>query len=167
MPRWLIALQHFVPGTIVELQTKPAYHDNRLVEGSRIFHRLFWTFKSCIDGFSFCKPVVQIDGTFLYGKYKGTLLLATAQDGNRNILPIAFAIVEGETKEAWSFFLTNLRRHVTLQHGICLILDLHESIKAAIRRRGSGWQPPEAYSVYCIHHICANFMKRFNNKDLR
>ena len=34
LPRWLIALQHFVPGTIVELQTKPAYHGNRIVEGS-------------------------------------------------------------------------------------------------------------------------------------
>ena len=30
--------------------------------------------------------------------------MAIAQDGNQNILPIAFAIVEGETVNAWHFF---------------------------------------------------------------
>ena len=35
--------------------------------------------------------------------------MAIAQDGNNNIIPIAFAIVESETLEAWSFFLTNVR----------------------------------------------------------
>ena len=167
LPKWLAAMQHFVPGTIVELQTVPAYHGHQMVQGMGIFHRLFWTFKSCIEGFPFCKPVVQIDGTFLYGKYKGTLLLAVAQDGNRNIVPIAFAIVEGETKEAWSFFLDNLRRYVVREPGICLISDRHESIKSVIRDSGSAWKPPRAYSMYCIRHIAANFMKRFNNKELR
>jgi len=52
------------------------------------------------DSFKFCKPVVQVDKTFLYGKYRGTLLVAVAQDGRNNILPIAFAIIEGETAEA-------------------------------------------------------------------
>ena len=79
-------MRTFVPGTIFELQTLPAYDGNLLVPGQSIFHRLFWTFKPCIDGFKFCKPLVQIDGTWMYGKYKGTLLLAIAQDGNNNIL---------------------------------------------------------------------------------
>nr|KYP48319.1 hypothetical protein KK1_030011 [Cajanus cajan] len=62
------------------------------------------------DGFSFCKPIVQVDGTFLYGKYKGTLLVAVAQDGRNNIILIVFAVVEGETSDACFFFLKNLRR---------------------------------------------------------
>ena len=66
--------------------------------------RMFWSFKPCIDGFNFGKPIVQVDGTFLTGRYHGTLLAATAQDGNRNILPLAFAIVEGETWEALIWF---------------------------------------------------------------
>jgi len=40
----------------------------------------------------------------LTGKYHGTLLVAIAQDGNRNIFPLAFAIVEGEAKEALIWF---------------------------------------------------------------
>ena len=31
LPKWLAAMQHFVPGTIVELQTVPAYHGHQMV----------------------------------------------------------------------------------------------------------------------------------------
>ncbi|XP_016690573.1 uncharacterized protein [Gossypium hirsutum] len=166
LPNLLAAMQQYVPGTVVELQTLPAYDGNRLVEGKRVFHRLFWTFRSCIEGFRYCKPIVQVDGTFLNGKYKETLLLAISQDGNHNILPLAFAIVEGETKEAWAFFLTNLRKHVK-QMGICLISNWNESIKSVIRSKGIRWVPPYAYPVYCLRHVAVNFMKEFNDNELR
>ncbi|XP_015969874.1 uncharacterized protein LOC107493283 [Arachis duranensis] len=57
-------------------------------------------FPPCIEAFRHSKPLLSIDGTHLYGKYGGTLLLAIAQDGNSNILPIAFALVEGENAES-------------------------------------------------------------------
>ncbi|KAK5802846.1 hypothetical protein PVK06_030472 [Gossypium arboreum] len=38
------------------------------------------------------------------------ILLTVAQDGNRNVLPIAFAIIDKENMESWKFFLTNLQR---------------------------------------------------------
>jgi len=31
--------------------------------------RVFWTFKPCIDWFKYFKSVVEVDGTFLHGKY--------------------------------------------------------------------------------------------------
>ena len=88
------------------------------------FHSLFWSFRPCIDGFQYCKPIVQVDGTWLYGKYKGTLLVAVAQDGNNKILWIIYAIVESESARAWLFFLRNLKRHVTPQHGLSMISDM-------------------------------------------
>ncbi|KAH1247195.1 hypothetical protein GmHk_06G017141 [Glycine max] len=98
LPKYLQALQLFVPGTIVKIQTIPVLDEfNQPIPNKVIFHRLFWSFKACIDAFAFCKPIVQIDGTWLYGRYKGTLLVAIAQDGANNIFPLAFAIVEGET----------------------------------------------------------------------
>lgn len=48
---------------------------------------------------------MQVDGTFLTGKYNDTLLTAIGQDGSRDNFPLAFAIVESETKEAWIWFL--------------------------------------------------------------
>ncbi|XP_020220990.1 uncharacterized protein LOC109803718 [Cajanus cajan] len=94
-----------------------------------------------------------VDGTHLYGKYLGTLLIATTQDGNNNVLPLAFAVVEGETLLVWSWFLSHLRLHVTNKEGISLIFDRHRSIKSAIDNEAIGWRPPYAYHKYCIRHI--------------
>ncbi|KAL4361454.1 hypothetical protein GQ457_04G026280 [Hibiscus cannabinus] len=52
--------------------------------------------------------------------------------GAFNVIPIAFAIVEGETGAAWNFFLTNLREHVVLEDGET------ESMAPKIKRPRSG-----------------------------
>ncbi|RYR52240.1 hypothetical protein Ahy_A06g027160 [Arachis hypogaea] len=103
----------------------------------------------------------RVDGTHLYGKYKGCLLVAVSQDGNNNIVPIAFAIVEGETSDAWHFFLSNLRQHVVTRDGVGLISDRHESINAAVERSNRAWSPPRAFHMFCIRHIESNFLRKF------
>ncbi|XP_016168805.1 uncharacterized protein LOC107611385 [Arachis ipaensis] len=103
----------------------------------------------------------RVDGTHLHGKYKGAFLVAVAQDGNQNIMPIAFAIVEGETADAWEFFLTNLRRYVVIIDGVGIISDRHTSIDAAIARSNGAWSPPRVWHMYCIKHIGSNFLRRF------
>ncbi|RYQ89458.1 hypothetical protein Ahy_B09g096091 isoform A [Arachis hypogaea] len=103
----------------------------------------------------------KVDGTHLYGKYKGCLLVAVSQDGNNNIVPIAFAIVEGETSDAWHFFLSNLRQHVVTRDGVGLISDRHESINAAVERSNGAWSPPRAFHMFCIRHIESNFLRKF------
>lgn len=83
---YLLALKKFVPGTVVEMETLPIYTDeDTIVEGEHIFHPLFWAFQPCIRGFAYCKPILQIDGTWLYDKYKMALLMSVAQDGIDNI----------------------------------------------------------------------------------
>ncbi|XP_016168936.1 uncharacterized protein LOC107611534 [Arachis ipaensis] len=136
-------------------------------ESRAYFHRLFWTFPPCIEAFRHCKPLVSIDGTHLYGKYGGTLLVAIAQDGNSNILPVAFALVEGENAESWSFFLTHLRQHVTPQPGLLVISDRHNGIKTALEAPDGGWLPPAAYRAFCIRHVAADFALTFKGKDAR
>ena len=145
LPQWLLTLQTYVPGTLFDLQTMPLYEDRYRVPHKATFHRLFWTFKPCISGFQFCKPVIAVDGTWLYGKYKGTLLIAITQDGNTETLPVAYALVEGETADAWFFSLQNLRTHVTPQADLCLISDRPESIRSVVRRLNSNW-----HHVFCL-----------------
>ncbi|KAF7811878.1 uncharacterized protein G2W53_032854 [Senna tora] len=53
---------------------------------------------SCLVALGHLKPILQIDGTFLYRKYTGTLLLAVGQDGNKKVVPLGFAIVEKESE---------------------------------------------------------------------
>ncbi|XP_016170579.1 uncharacterized protein LOC107613201 [Arachis ipaensis] len=131
------------------------------------FIGFFWTFLPCIGAFKHCKPLISIDSTHLYGKYGETLLMAIAQDGNANILLIAFAVVEGETKEAWSFFLAYLRQHVKPQPGILVISDRHKSIDAALNVEGRLWKPPHAFQAFCTRYIATNFMTHFKNKNLK
>ncbi|KAH0782152.1 hypothetical protein KY290_001750 [Solanum tuberosum] len=57
-------------------------------------------FKPCIDGFQTYRPVISVDGTHMYGKYEIKLLIIVGVDGNDNILPLAFAIVDKESKVA-------------------------------------------------------------------
>ncbi|XP_024016380.1 uncharacterized protein LOC112089858 [Eutrema salsugineum] len=78
------------------------------------------------------RKVVVVDGTFLHGKYKGTLLLATTQDGNFNIFPIAFAVVDTENDESWEWFFTQLHRVIPDDEGLAIISDRHKSIGNAI-----------------------------------
>ncbi|RYQ86053.1 hypothetical protein Ahy_B10g105717 [Arachis hypogaea] len=124
--RLLQALQSCCPRTICDISVVPYYDGNFMVRDCSIFDKVFWAFPACVEAFKHCKPFVSVDGTHLYSKYGGVLLIVVAQDSNSNILPIAFAIVESEMTESWSFFLTNLRRHVTLQEGL-LIIDSKRS----------------------------------------
>jgi len=73
-----------------------------------ILDHLFWFFKSCIDIFNFCKPILQVDDPFLTERYHATLLTAIAQDGNHNICPLVLVIVEGDTREALIWFFRHL-----------------------------------------------------------
>ncbi|XP_057425602.1 uncharacterized protein LOC130718966 [Lotus japonicus] len=168
LPRWLGYMSSFSSGSHYYIYTDDYVGADGLVDGSlRKFRRVFWTFKQCCEAFNYCKPMIQIDDTFLYGRYKGTLLIATTQDGNSNILPIAFAVVEGESLSSWSWFLRLIRQHITQKQGICLISDRHAGIKAAVTNARNGWQPPNAHHVYCIRHIASNFNHKFKNAKLK
>ncbi|GAU25342.1 hypothetical protein TSUD_376060 [Trifolium subterraneum] len=112
LPQWLMKMHYYLPNVVTILETLSASIPN------------------------------DVDGTWLYRKYKGTLLLAVAQDGNNHIFPIAFAIMEGETKEAWNFFLKNLRTY-------------------------NGWNDPTVTHVYCIRHIAQNFVREIKDKILK
>ena len=68
---------------------------------TEIFQCMFWSFKPSIEGFDHCRPVMSIDGTHLYGKYKGTLLIAMGCDENNQLFPLTFAITEGENIYIW------------------------------------------------------------------
>ncbi|KAL6511277.1 hypothetical protein OROHE_020501 [Orobanche hederae] len=59
--------------SIVSLDSNP---------NNNCFERVFIAFKACLDGFKKCRPMLFIDGTFMIGRAKGTLLGATTKDGD-------------------------------------------------------------------------------------
>jgi hypothetical protein len=55
-----------------------------------------------VAGFAYCRPIVSVDTTFLTGKYKGTLIVVIGMTTENQLLPLAFALIEGENNESWS-----------------------------------------------------------------
>ena len=51
------------------------------MQNTEVFQCIFWAFHP-IEGFNHCQPILSIDGTHLYGKYKGTLMFYRGYDGN-------------------------------------------------------------------------------------
>ena len=162
LPKWMRALQNFNQGSCVKFVTKEGS-----VPDSVEFDYVFWTFGPSVEGFKHCRPVISIDGTHLYGKYEGKMLIATAVDGNNQLFPLAFAIVDKECTASWKWFLTCIRQYVTKRQGICLISDRHASIKAAMGNDNPWWRPPYAYHVYCLRHVISNFNKEINDAKLK
>ncbi|KAJ9675204.1 hypothetical protein PVL29_024234 [Vitis rotundifolia] len=163
LPRWMNIVKLTNPGTKVVWKTSVLAGCN----GNVRFMRVFWAFGACVEGFKHCRLVIQIDVTFLYGKYIGKLLIATSIDANGHIFPLAFAIVEEESSDSWSWFLYTLRSQVTQREGICLISNRHAGIQAAIRDPSVGWNPPYAQHRYCLRHVASNFNDKYRNKMLK
>ncbi|XP_039069282.1 uncharacterized protein LOC120215783 [Hibiscus syriacus] len=168
LPHLLHAMEYFIPRTIVHSYTYPATKFNgQCIPRKRVFGGLFWAFKSQIEGFRYYKQMVQVDNIFLYNLYKHILMIAVAQDGDRNIFHIAFVIVKNKSEETWNFFMSNLRSHLVTQDGVCMISDRSLGLLATIDRPGSRWSPSHVFLAYCIRHIASNAMTMFKNKKIK
>ncbi|XP_023766302.1 uncharacterized protein LOC111914824 [Lactuca sativa] len=128
------------------------------------FRRVFWAFAPSIKGFVHCRTVISIDGIHLYGKYKGTMMIAMGVDGNNQNLPLAFAIVENESYDSWNWFLSFIKIHVVKEReGICLISDCHGGILKVVNQHGSPCLEPHGFHRYCLRHFINNFYDKFRN----
>ncbi|KAM3281222.1 hypothetical protein P3S67_028243 [Capsicum chacoense] len=90
-------------GTSINMKLTP----NETPNNPSRFQRLYIYFAACKDGFKVgCRKIVGVDGYWLkYSMYGAQLLAAIGLDGNNNIFPIAYAIVEKECKDIWQWFL--------------------------------------------------------------
>ncbi|KAG5512739.1 hypothetical protein RHGRI_038847 [Rhododendron griersonianum] len=157
LPVFLQVLEQANPGT----RSLLLYKDSGL-PGCATFDRLFWAFAPAIEGFKHSRSVISVDGTFLTGRYKGTLLVAVTQDAENQIMPIAFAIVEKEDRDNWGWFLTCIRHFVTKRQGLCLISDRHSGLMSWLEDDSAyDWRPPHAYHRYCLRHLGSNYHRRF------
>ncbi|XP_012850789.1 PREDICTED: uncharacterized protein LOC105970499 [Erythranthe guttata] len=103
------------------------------------------------------RPVVGVDGCWLKGNHGGQLLSAVGLDPNNNIYPIAYAIVESETKESWMWFLNMLNIDLNFsenEHTWTFMSDKQKGLIPAFETLF-----PTAENRYCVRHLHSN-MKR-------
>lgn len=122
LPSYLHRLVEANPGTITRL------HTEHIEDVGYRFKYMFVAMGACVKGFQFMRKVVVIDGTHLRVKYAGCLLTASAQDGNYQIFPLAFAIVDGENDKSWEWFFDQLSSFVPDNEGVVFVSDRHASI---------------------------------------
>lgn len=116
LPVYLHQLIASNPETVVALETAPT--DGM---GHR-FRYLFFAFGASVSGLRYMRRVVVIDGTHLKGKYGGCLITASCQDGNYQIFPVAFGVVDSENDSAWTWFLNKLQGIIPDSEGLSLFL---------------------------------------------
>ncbi|WVY98582.1 hypothetical protein V8G54_030733 [Vigna mungo] len=99
------------------------------------------------------------------GKYAGELLTAVGRDANDQMCPLAYAVVEVENKESWTFFLELLIEDLG-GGGFCsrctFMSDQQKGLLPALQSL-----LPYVDQRYCVRHIYSNFRKKFPGLNLR
>ena len=107
--------------------------------------------------------MLSIDGTFLLGKYMGTLLVAISCDVDNTLVPLAFALVKRENKDSWGWFLHLVRIHVVGPHReVGVISDRHQGILSAIQEQIPGYAP--LHHRWCTRHLAENLLRKDGTK---
>ncbi|XP_056691882.1 uncharacterized protein [Spinacia oleracea] len=87
---------------------------------------------------------------------KGEILGATGRDANNQMFPVAWAIVESESKESWSWFIRHLIDDLEMQDGKgwTLLSDQQKGLMPVIAQL-----LPNVAHRLCARHIFTNWIK--------
>ncbi|KAL2929721.1 Early nodulin-12 [Bienertia sinuspersici] len=92
-----------------------------------VFKRLFLCFdgvaKGWIEG---CRKVLCVDACFLKTFLGGQLLAAIGRDGNDQMYPVAWAVVEGENNQSWEWFINEVKQSLQLNDGAGMAIISNE-----------------------------------------
>ncbi|XP_060178268.1 uncharacterized protein LOC132608224 [Lycium barbarum] len=126
------------------------------------FNLCFDALKKCFLGG--CRKCIGLDGCFLKGITKGQLLAAVAKDANNQMFPIAWAIVEYENKNTWTWFLKLLIADFGMGDGsnYTVISDMQKGLQSAMKEL-----LPLVEHRMCARHILANWAKGWRGLQQR
>ncbi|KAK8501707.1 hypothetical protein V6N12_002445 [Hibiscus sabdariffa] len=133
------------PGSLATFSTKE----------DSTFHRLFIAFHASLCGFvQGCRPLLFLDSIPLNSKYQGTLLAATAADGDDGVFPVAFSVVDAETDENWYWFLLQLKSALSTSCPITFVADIQKGLRESISEIFKG-----SYHGYCLRYLTEQLIR--------
>ncbi|GJT30233.1 putative reverse transcriptase domain-containing protein [Tanacetum coccineum] len=107
-------------------------------------------------GFRACRRDLSgLDGAFMKGPFPSQVLVAVGLDSNNGIYPLAYALVEAESKSSWCWFLQCLGDDIDSHPNLnfTFISDRQKGIISAIKTV----YPSRAKSDLLLNNICEVF----------
>jgi hypothetical protein len=118
-----------------------------------------------VAGFTHYRPIISVDDTFLTGKYKCMLIVAVGMTAKNQLMPLAFALVEGEDNKSWSWFLGLVRKQVLgPDRQVCMISDYHRGLINGAKEHLVGY--PSLIHRWCSCHFVVNIWKKQRRKKV-
>ncbi|XP_071917173.1 uncharacterized protein [Coffea arabica] len=107
-----------------------------------------------------CRPIIGLDGCHLRCIYRGQLLTVIAIDPNNGWWPIAWAVVEREAIEQWTWFLKYLSENLEIENQChyTFISDQQKVKKAPHPRHWcKAYFPTHVKSDMIVNNLCESF----------
>ncbi|XP_019253979.1 PREDICTED: uncharacterized protein LOC109232679 [Nicotiana attenuata] len=150
------------PGTTVVIRTS-----KDSVSGKEVFMGIYVCLEALKTGWlEGCRNIIGFDGAFLKGTCKGELLSCISKDGNNQMFPVAWAVVEKESKDTWSWFIRCLKHDLNLTEtegeGLTVMSDMQKGLHLAITQL-----LPNAEMRWCARHIWANWKQTWPGEERR
>lgn len=137
------------------METNPGSLATFTTKEDSSFHRLFVSFHASLYGFQQgCRPLLFLDSIPLKSKYQGTLLAATAADGDDGVFPVAFAVVDAESDDNWHWFLLQLKSALSTSCPITFVADRQKGLRESIADIFTG-----SYHAYCLRYLTEQFIR--------
>ncbi|XP_074375311.1 uncharacterized protein LOC141717097 [Apium graveolens] len=114
--------------------------------------------------FESCRKIVGLDGCHLKGPYGGQLLAAVGIDASEGMYPVAWAVVEVENTDSWTWFLQFLCQDIKIliDREWTFISDRQKGLINALET-----VVPQAEHRFCVMHLFQNMHKEHKGISLR
>ncbi|GAU10761.1 hypothetical protein TSUD_425840, partial [Trifolium subterraneum] len=89
------------------------------------------------------------------------MLIAVGRDPNDQYFPLAFGVVETETKESWRWFIQLLMEDIGQDNRFVFISDQQKGLVAVFEEMFE-----RVEHRLCLRHLYANFKKKFGGGTL-
>lgn len=87
------------------------------------------------------------------------MVAACAIDAHNWIFPVAYGVLETESKESWGWFFQNLKKVIGHPEGLVIHTDACKGLETAVDEIYPGVEHRE-----CMRHLAQNFSKKFRGK---
>ena len=106
-----------------------------------------------------CRPYLGIDSTALTGRYNGQLVAACALDGHNWMYPVAWGIIGSESKDNWTWFMSQLKKAIGHPPVLAISSDACKGLDGAVKKEFPGIEHRE-----CMRHLWTNFRKKYRGE---